>query len=107
MPTVAGDPAFDEVDVMIQKIVGQFHPWANRNNDISPNDDNAWTKVGLPVAGMKADRLKKVTGWLASQLSDTSVLNWLCSAAAGSFSTVQSGLPTGDTRVTPRDRFVV
>jgi CubicO group peptidase (beta-lactamase class C family) len=37
---------------------------------ISPNDDNTWTEVAPPAAGIEADRLEKVAHWLASRLSD-------------------------------------
>ena len=76
---------------------------------ISPNDDNTWTEVAPPAAGIKADRLEKVAHWLASRLRDGHFGAQLIVLRGGRVVLDRSvGSTNRDhARVTPRDRFVI
>ena len=76
---------------------------------LSPNDDSAWTEVPPSAAGMNAVRLKHATDWLASRLSDRHFGAQLVVLRGGRVILDRSVGSTnrGQTRVTPRDRFIV
>jgi CubicO group peptidase (beta-lactamase class C family) len=76
---------------------------------ISPNDDNTWTEVAPRAAGIKADRLEKVSHWLASRLRDRHFGAQLVVLRGGRVVLDRSvGSTNRDhARVTPRDRFIV
>ena len=76
---------------------------------ISPNDDNSWTEVAPPAAGIKADRLGKVAHWLASRLRAAHFGAQLVVLRGGRVVLDRSvGSTNRDhARVTPRDRFAI
>jgi len=76
---------------------------------LSPNDDSAWTEVLPSAAGMDALRLKRVTDWLASRLSDRHFGAQLVVLRGGRVILDRSVGSTnrGQARVTPYDRFIV
>jgi len=76
---------------------------------ISLNDDHIWAEVVPSVAGMNADRLKKVTDWLRSRLNDRHFGAQLV-VLRGAQVVLDRSLGSTNrehARVTPHDRFVV
>jgi CubicO group peptidase (beta-lactamase class C family) len=76
---------------------------------ISPDDDNAWTEAAPSATGMNSDRLRHVTHWLASRLSDRHFGAQLVVLRGGRVILDRSVGSTNRRRapVTPSDRFVV
>jgi CubicO group peptidase (beta-lactamase class C family) len=76
---------------------------------ISPNDDNTWTEVAPPAAGINAGRLEKVAHWLASRLRDRHFGAQLVVLRGGQVVLDRSVGSTNRDHapVTPRDRFVI
>jgi CubicO group peptidase (beta-lactamase class C family) len=75
----------------------------------SINDDNMWRQAAPSVAGMNADRLKKVTDWLRARISDRHFgAQLVVLRSAQLVLDCSLGSTNRDrSRVTPHDRFVV